>query len=369
MKKLKVCLASLTFAPDSQDGSAKFFAGVFNYLKKHGHNVNVITGKWNKELSDPDITQINLIRKSYLWAPQFTAEVAKYFRAHQFDIVHGNGPKGSLPLFLFKKNQYITTIHDLGPFEIKSSKISMEKILIKRVVKNAAYITTCSETIRKGLKHHVTRVNINKIFNLYSAIEEKYKPYPKEAQKLKEKLGIEGPILLYIGRIAQYKGVGDIIKAYKIAKKQIPDIKLVMGGTPDFNMNRAYEEWKRKYKDIYFVGFVSEKEIPYYYTMGNIFITYSYASEGFGLTPVEAIACGTPVICSSLKAYQEVLQDNAIFVPPRNPRQLAIEIIALLKDDDKRNNMIEKAQAFIKRYSWDSVGNKLEQVYWKFLNG
>ena len=130
----------------------------------------------------------------------------------------------------------------------------------------------------------------------------------------------------------------DDINAYKIAKKEIHDLNLVLGGIPDFFMKKTYQEWKQKFKDVYFVGFISENEIPIYFSMGDIFITYSYASEGFGLTPIEAIACGTPVICSSIMAYREVLEDNAILVPPKNPRQLAIEIINLLKDDYKRRN-------------------------------
>ena len=141
-----------------------------------------------------------------------------------------------------------------------------------------------------------------------------------------------------------------------------------MGGKPDFYMEQIYQEWKKKYKDIYFVGFISEKEIPTYYSMGDIFVTYSYASEGFGLTPIEAIACGTPVICSSLSAYKEVLHDNAIFVPPKNPQELAKKIVQLLKDDNKRKTLIGKAQDFIKRYTWDSVGKKLEVVYQKFFD-
>ena len=102
--------------------------------------------------------------------------------------------------------------------------------------------------------------------------------------------------------------------------------------------------------------------------MGDIFITYSYASEGFGLTPIEAIACGTPVICSSISVYKEILEDNAFFVPPKNPSLLAKEIIKLIKDDEKRSMMIKKAQQFIKRYTWDSVGKKLEEAYEKFLS-
>ena len=368
MEKLNIFLVTLTFAPDTQDGAAKFFTGIYNYLKNQGHNVKVITGKWNINLSDPNIIQLNIIPKRFLWFPQFNLSTVKYLRTQEFDIIHGNSPKGILPIILSNQKRFISTIHDLGPFETSFTRIPIEKFIIKLAVERSTYITTCSDFIRKEIKDYIPKVDINTIFNLYSAIEDKYKPLPLEAKKLKQQLQIEGPIILYIGRIAKYKGVDNIIKAYKIAKKEIPNLNLVMGGKPDFYMEKIYQEWKQKYKDIHFVGFVSEKEIPVYYSMGDVFVTYSYASEGFGLTPIEAIACGTPVICSSMIAYKEVLQNNAIFVPPRNSQQLAKEIVSLLKDDSKREELIKKAQNFIKRYSWDSVGQKLEKVYYKFLD-
>jgi len=368
MEKLNIFLVTLTFAPDTQDGAAKFFTGIYNYLKNQGHNVKVITGKWNIKLSDPNIIQLNIIPKRFLWFPQFNLSTVKYLRKQEFDIIHGNSPKGILPIILSNQKRFISTIHDLGPFETSFTRIPIEKFIIKLAVERSTYITTCSDFIRKEIKDYIPKVDINTIFNLYSAIEDKYKPLPLEAKKLKQQLQIEGPIILYIGRIAKYKGVDNIIRAYKIAKKEIPNLNLVMGGKPDFYMEKIYQEWKQKYKDIHFVGFVSEKEIPVYYSMGDVFVTYSYASEGFGLTPIEAIACGTPVICSSMIAYKEVLQNNAIFVPPRNSQQLAKEIVSLLKDDSKREELIKKSQNFIKRYSWDSVGQKLEKVYYKFLD-
>ncbi|MFX1377868.1 MAG: glycosyltransferase family 4 protein [Promethearchaeota archaeon] len=368
MKKLNICLVSLTFAPDSQDGAAKFFTGIYNYLKNHGHYVKLITAKWNLTFSDPDIYQIDIIRKRFLWFPQFTLHARNYLTAHKFDIIHGNGPKGVLPIILSNQKRFISTIHDLGPFETKFTTIPLEKLLIKYVVNKSTFITTCAESIRKQIKYYMPNIDIKRIFNLYSAIEEKYKPLPKHAQELKDKLSIEGPVLLYIGRIAKYKGINDIIKAYYIAKNEIPNLNLVIGGKPDFSMEKIYKDWQQKYKDIHFLGFLSEEEIPIYYTMGDIFVTYSFASEGFGLTPIEAIACGTPVICSSIGAYKEVLQDNAIYVPPKNPKQLAKEFIMLLKDDLRRKDLIEKAQNFIKKYSWNAVGKKLESVYEKFLS-
>jgi D-inositol-3-phosphate glycosyltransferase len=211
------------------------------------------------------------------------------------------------------------------------------------------------------------KTNVEKIFTHYNGIGENFFPHPHEAKILKENLNIKGPVLLYIGRIAFYKGVDEIIAAYQIAKKSIPNLNLVVGGKPDFQMVKTYEVWKEQYKDIHFIGFIEDRELPYYYSMGDLFITYSYASEGFGLTPVESIACGTPVICSSMLAYKEILQDNAIFVPPKNPDQLAKEIIDLLEDDTKRENLISKAQKYIKKYTWDSVGKKVEEVYYKFM--
>lgn len=367
MKKLNICLVSLTFAPDSQDGAAKFFTGIYNYMKNHGHNVTLITGKWNIEFSDPNIFQIDIIRRRFLWFPQFNLKARKYLRSYNFDIIHGNGPKGVLPIILANQKRFISTIHDLGPFETKFTRIPLEKYLIKYIINKSTFITTCAESIKNQIIYYIPKSNIDQIFNLYSAIEDKYVPLPKKAQELKEKLKIKGPILLYIGRIAKYKGIDDIIKAYNLAKAQIPDLNLVIGGKPDFSMEKLYHEWKQKYPDILFVGFVSEREIPIYYSMGDVFVTYSHASEGFGLTPIEAIACGTPVICSSIGAYKEVLQDNAIFVPPKNYQQLAKEIIEILKDDSRRKTLIEKAQKFIKRYTWEAVGKKLETVYQKFI--
>lgn len=368
MKKLKICLISIAIPPDFQDGASKAIKGMFEYLKKRGHKVTLLTGKWLYNLNKPDVIQINFIRKRFFWYPQFIFSIIKYLKTHQFDIIHGNGPKGSLPIILSNKKRFIATIHDLGPFETRFTKIPIEKLLIKYVIKKATIITTVSKFIKKKIEYFFPKNNPDKIFNHYSAIEKNFKPYPFEAQKLKQKLDIEGPILFYVGRIAHYKGVDHIIKAYQIVKNRNPNLNLVIGGLPDFTMEKTYNKWKEKYDDIHFVGFIAENELPYYYSMGDIFITYSYASEGFGLTPIESLACGTPVICSSMSAYKEVLEDNAIFVPPKRPDLLAKEIIKLLENNNLRLELVQKSQEFIKRYTYTALGEKVEKIYQKFLS-
>ena len=367
MKKLNICLVSLTVAPDSTDGEAKVIRALFEYLKKQGHRVKLITGKWELDLKHPDIIQVDLVTKRFLWLPQFILKVRKYLRNNHFDIIHANSPKATIPVILARKKKFISYIHDLGTFETKLTSIPVEKYLTKYVTKKAPYITTVSNYVKQQFKNFMPKTNLNKIFNLYNGIDEKFKPCPKEAKELKEKLKLKGPVLLYVGRITPYKGVEDIIEAYKIIKKEIPDLNLIIGGKPDYSVEKPYKEWLQKHKDVNFVGCIPDMEIPYYYTMADIFLTYSNASEGFGLTPAEAIACGTPVICSSLNVFREVLENNAVFVPPKNPVALSKEIKTLLNDKIKQDNIVKEGQIFIKRYTWDAVGKRLEEIYKKIL--
>ena len=368
MKRLKICLISLTVSPDSADGEAKVIRAHFEYLKQQGHSVKLITGKWNRDLGNPDIIQFDLIRKRFLWVPHFFYKVIKFLRTNSFDIIHANSPKAALPIILAGRTKFICTIHDFTPFETELTTIPLEKLLIKFISKRASKIITVSNFVKRQFQHHIPKIDNKKITTIYNGIEEQYKPYPVEAQKLKEKLHIQGYVLLYIGRITSYKGVENIIKAYRIVKAKIPNLNLVIGGKPDYLMETEYKNWKKIYKDVHFMGYLPEDEVPYYYTMGDIFVTYSSSSEGFGLTSLEAISCGTPVICSSILVYREILRDNALFAPPRNSIKLAEKIKILLKDDELRNNLVKNAQKYIKKYSWNTVGKRLENEYLRFLN-
>jgi len=361
---IKICLVSLAFFPDKKDGSAKIATSIYNYLNDNGYNIKVITAKWNVDLKDPNIIQINIIRKRFFWFPQFILSVFRILNKQKFDIIHGNGSRVSIP-FLFRK--YLTTIHDLGPFETSFSKIPILPMLEKLNAFRAKKIITPSNIIRMGLKYYIRRLDIKKIICVYNPIDPKFKPYPKQGFSLKEKLNLKGRTILYIGRIAFYKGIDDIIKAYHLVKKEIPDLNLVIGGKPTLKMASIYQSWKEKYKDIKFVGIIPEKKIQHYYSMADVFVTYSNASEGFGLTPIESIACGTPVICSNLPAYREILGDNAIFVPPKEPELLAEKIKYYFKKEEIKKNLINKSKDVIKKYSMESFGKNLLDIYQEFL--
>ncbi|GAG77891.1 unnamed protein product, partial [marine sediment metagenome] len=78
-------------------------------------------------------------------------KAVKYINSHDYDIFHGNAPKGTLPIILSKRNRFITTIHDLGPFETTFTKIPIEKYFIKLAVNGASIITTVSNFIKREI--------------------------------------------------------------------------------------------------------------------------------------------------------------------------------------------------------------------------
>jgi len=363
---MKICLISIKIAPDCERTG---FEGIYDYLINKGYDVKLLTGKWNYELADPNIIQYHIPRNRYLWAPEFILRVVKYLNSHHFDIIHGNKPKSCLPILFSNKKRFISTIHDLGPFEAYYTVASLQKILISQIVKKSTFITVPSYHTKTGLKKVMPSISSSKIEVTYNGIDQKFHPYPMEARKLKKKLNIQAPIILYLGRIAKYKGVNDIIKAYKITKKKLTDINLIIAGEPDFEMENIYETWKQKFKDIYFTGFISDNLVPIYYSMADILIAYSSGGEGFGNTPLEALACNTAVICSELDVYKEILDDSAIYVPPKRPDLLSKQIISLLEKVDLKKKKIQKGQQLLKKYTWQAVGKRLEKIYNNFYNG
>lgn len=362
---MKICHVSLGSFPDKKDGSAKLQRGIFDELKKRGHDITLLTAKWGEGFNDPDIKAIDIPRTRFMWLPKFLLKIRSYLLKNEFDVIQGNGSRGSLPIILSKK-PYLTFIHDVGPFQAKFTKIPVLKWLEKKNAKASKMILCNSESTRHEISKYM-KVPLDKIHIVSSAIDPIFKSMPDKADKLKERLKISGPVLLYIGRIAFYKGIGDIIQAYKSAKKEIPDLNLIIGGIPTLKMQKTVEKWKTDNPDVIFYGMIPDEEMPIFYSMADIFITYSYASEGFGLTSVESLACETPVICSSLPAYKEILQQFATFVEPKKPDLLSTAILQHLKNPSKFKEIVNSSKDLLKQYTWKEVVDLIESVYEDYL--
>jgi len=365
MQKLHLCHLALAVYPERKDGAAKFARRIYDELKRRGHDITLLTAKWGEGFEDPNIVTINIPRSRFMWVPKYAWAFYRYLQAHEFDIIHSNGSRSSVPILMARK-PFVSHIHDVGPFQTSFSPLPFIKMLERMNAQAAKRILTCAEANIPEI-HHFMGADPKKMFAVSDAIDPGFHPSPQQADELRERWDIQGPVLCYVGRIEFYKDVDNILKAYRIAKKTVPDLNLVIGGGATLTMKATVEQWKRTYPEVRFVGIVPDAELPGFYSLGDAFVTYSYASEGFGLTLVEAMACGTPVITSNLPAYQEVLKEFGIYVPPREPKLLAQTFANFFQDPDRGRSLVEGARDLIAQYTWENVVDNIERVYENYL--
>lgn len=152
------------------------------------------------------------------------------------------------------------------------------------------------------------------------------------------------------------KGVADGVFAFKKAKEKYPEIELEMFG--------FYKPGSEIPKDVIYHRQPSSKKLSELYRSADIFLWPS-RQEGFGLPPMEAMACGCAVISTDTGAIREYAQANesAIIIPPKQAEKLAEALIDLISNKEKRISLGRVANKKIKEFTWDKSTEKLEQVF------
>lgn len=178
----------------------------------------------------------------------------------------------------------------------------------------------------------------------------------------------------YVGRISREKGIEYLIDAFKMLRDRRDDIKLFLigpyheseYGDPVFRsyLDKIIKGYHLE-KDVYFTGLVQHEELPAYYAACDLVCLPSVWEEPFGITCIEALACGKVVIATDSGAFKEIIADRAdgFIVPKKDPAAI-LERITLLLDDAALKERIQKAAAEKARfYSFKSIAKKYEEVY------
>jgi glycosyltransferase involved in cell wall biosynthesis len=359
----------MTFLPDVVDGAGRVFREYYDYLTRNGHHVSVVAGLWKERINDLDVFQFKVSNKKIIGFLQFIIKVRKFLKRYgtEFDVIHCNGQKSAFPLVLLRGLKGICTIHDLRCFESKSSYL--ERIITRFVSKRVDKILADSNEVKKQFKQFLPKIDQNKIEILHVGVNERFKNLKIEGMELKNRLECKKKVLLYIGRIAEYKGLESIINVYHKLKDDFNDLTFIVGGLPDFSMKKRYEDWKERFSDIKFVGFVPDEELPIYYSMADLFITYPDKGEGFGLTPVEALSCETPVVCSDLNVFREILGESGLYVPVKSEEMLYYYIKWFFRNGIHVDFSAWKSEQTLEKYQWKKIIHDLEYIYDNFIYG
>jgi teichuronic acid biosynthesis glycosyltransferase TuaC len=210
-----------------------------------------------------------------------------------------------------------------------------------------------------------------KIKVLHNGVDiNRFKPLAGIREKIRRKLGIsqDAVVALTVRRLVHKNGIDTLIESAKIAIKKNPLLVfLVIGSGPDFDeVKLRAEQWGIK-KNFRLAGFVSDKDLPFYYNAADFFVLPSKSGEGLPLVALEAMSCGLPVVATEVGGISEVVtKDSGKLVPPDNADALAEAVLdfshrelSALKNDAR--TMIEQ------RYSWDKNVEKLVEIYEEFI--
>lgn len=177
--------------------------------------------------------------------------------------------------------------------------------------------------------------------------------------------------ILFVGRLDKRKGFKYLLQAFAQVKKAVPEARLMVVGAYDKEDKAPYVLYARQHRlrDVRFIGYVSEDDLPRYYRTCHVFCAPSTGFESFGIILLEAMAAGKPIVASNIAGYRSVLEDGeeGLLVEPEDERDLAEALIRLLQDPAQRRRMGHKGQAKATAYSWQKVAQQVLDYYQELL--
>ena len=240
-------------------------------------------------------------------------------------------PAHTIPFLpIRKKIKVFITVHDVGfkrfPELYKPIQVWYHDLTMKKIKSRADVIITDSQFSREEIIHFY-RVDSQKIKVIYLGYDKnKYRQMVDRVDIL-NKYKIVQPYLLYLGRLEKKKNIGNLVKAFALARMQHDDLRLVLAG----RAGNQYADIKKIIsvlqleREIILPGYIATDDLPIVISQAEIFL-FPTLYEGFGLPILEAMACATPVITSNLAPHTEVAGRAAVLVEPHNPQQIADKI-------------------------------------------
>lgn len=287
-------------------------------------------------------------------------------KEHQILHLPNNGLGGE-PL---TGSRLIITIHDLIPYLLPET-CSKEYLKIftsqmPSVIEKASRIIAVSQHTRYDLER-TFGVASEKITVIHEAPDGIYRPMDPEAalQILGEIYGIKQPFLLYVGGFSPRKNLTALIRAYAHVRRDLvkPHPLVIIGkpGKGSYPDCRKLVSALHLEKWVYFPGFVPTRLLPFFYNAASVFI-YPSLYEGFGLPPMEAMACGTPTITSNRSSLPEVVGDGAYLVDP-DPIGLAQAIAIVINQPEIALELRRRGRQRAEEFTWRKAARMVAEIY------
>ncbi len=272
----------------------------------------------------------------------------------------------------------VVTIHDIIPLLLRdyrgSAAVRLYTAMVAAASRGAAHLLTDSEASRRDI---IARLHLppQRVTAVPLAVDRsRYTPdgAPEDAA-IRRRLGVGEDYLLYLGGFDRRKNLATLFAAFAIVHEALPETRLVVAGrlprrdsafAP--HPRRLMREAGVEAEAVHFLGFVAEEEKPALYRGARLFV-YPSRYEGFGLPPLEAMACGLPVVGSDAASLPEVIGSGGVLTSPDDVEGIAGAMIQLCIDEAFHARMRAAALREAARFSWETTAERTAAIYARCL--
>jgi glycosyltransferase involved in cell wall biosynthesis len=283
-------------------------------------------------------------------------------------VPHYNAP-------LLYRGKLLVTIHDLThimdvTFGRTVASFVYARPMLNLVVRKADHVVTVSEFTKNEIVEHL-RVSPAKITVIHSGVSPHFCPQDRQeaVSCVSAAIGLERSYILFVGNLKPHKNVKTLIRAFALlrAHRKIDQHLVILGDDRKWKKELVRECQKRGVQEaVHFVPHVDYAMLPSIYGAADLFVLPSRI-EGFGLPILEAMACGTPVVCSRAASMLEVAGDAAEYFDPSSAEDLAAAIDRVLNSEERRAELCRRGLERVKLFSWDECARRHCEVYRSIL--
>ncbi len=288
-------------------------------------------------------------------------------RQARLDLVYdpnGIAPFAGLP----KAMPRVVTIHDAAPLVMPHTAARLERLRyhwpLPHQARRANAVLTDTAAARSELITHL-HLSPDQVHSVCLGISPCFQPHiPAEQQRnVNHRYQITLPYVLYVGGLNPRKNLIRLLAAWASIQSYYPTTTLVVAGAAQWRSSTiatAYEQYRQQAR-IQLLGYVADADLPALYHGARLFV-FPSLHEGFGLPPLEAMACGTPVVASDIPVSREVLGEAAVLVDPRSVNALAAGICRVLDNASDAAHLRQCGLAHARQYTWQRAAAQVLPV-------
>jgi len=246
------------------------------------------------------------------------------------------------------------------------------KSQIWTATRRSSRILTVSEASKQDILRFF-RVPDDKVTVIPNAMDERFahEPTNKAMNRVRERYQLPNRFVMYAGNVKPHKNLERLIDAFmQIRRNGLDDLGLLITGSQVSKyatLRRAVHRYNL-HKHVRFLGFQTQDTLAILYRLAEVFV-FPSLYEGFGLSPLEAMASGTPVVASNVSSLPEVLGNAAILVDPYDPESIAEGIKRILDSPDVHADMRARGIARARQFSWEQSVKRVRKIYTEVAAG